>query len=169
MATNHDREHPDPRDVRNPHTRYERRGVNIRLVVLTMVGLVVMGVLIHFVVAGLWTMLEQRSQSADKSQPPTIAHVAIPGEPPRLPPEPRLQADGVSDLHRMREAEDNVLQTYGWVDKNGGVVRIPVARALDLLAQRGLPNWGGAPAAAAAQTSAGKAPAKKPAGSGTGK
>ena len=168
MATDHDRDHIDPRDVRNPHTRYERRTLNTRLVLMTMAGLVVAGVLVHFVVAGLWTMLEQHSQSVDQSQKPTIAHVAIPGEPPRLPPEPRLQADPVSDLHRMREAEDNVLQTYGWVDKNAGVVRIPVARALDLLAQRGLPNWGGAPVAAA-QTSAGKAPAKKPAGSGTGK
>jgi len=168
MATDHDRKHPDPRDVRNPHTRYERRTINVRLVVLTMVGLVVGGVLIHFVVAGLWTMLEQHSQSVDKTQKPILGHVAIPGEPPRLPPEPRLQADPVSDLHRMREAEDNVLQTYGWVDKNAGVVRIPVARALDLLAERGLPNWGGTPAAATG-TSAGKAPAKKPAGSGTGK
>ena len=169
MATRDDRDHIDPRDVRNPHTRYERRTMNVRLVLMTMAGLVVAGVLIHFFVAGLWTMLEKNSRAADESKRPMLSSTPAPGEPQRLPPEPRLQADPVSDLHRMREAEDNVLQTYGWVDKNAGVVRIPVARALDLLAQRGLPNWGGAPAAAATQTSAGKVPAKKPAGSGTGK
>ncbi len=169
MATDHDRDHLDPREVRNPHTRYERRTLNVRLVLMTMAGLVVAGVMIHFFVAGLWTVLEQRSQSADKSQKPVLGHMAMEGQPPQLPPEPRLQADPVSDLHRMREAEDNVLQTYGWVDKNAGVVRIPVARALDLLAQRGLPNWGGAPANASAQAPTGKAPAQKPTGSGTGK
>jgi hypothetical protein len=125
------------------------------------------GVLVHFVVAGIWAMLEQQSRSSDESRKPEISWTATANEPKRLPPEPRLQPDAVSDLHRMREAEDNVLQTYGWVDKNAGVVRIPVARALDLLAQRGLPNWGGA--APAAGQSAGKPAAQKPAGSGTGK
>ncbi len=32
------------------------------------------------------------------------------------------------------------LNTYAWVDKDAGVVRIPVDRAIDLLAQKGLPS-----------------------------
>ena len=155
----------DPRDIRNPHTRHERRPFNARLVVLSIVVMVVGGVLVHFVVAGIWAILEQESRASDERRKPEISWTATANEPKRLPPEPRLQPDAVSDLHRMREAEDNVLQTYGWVDKNAGVVRIPVARALDLLAQRGLPNWG---AAAPAQPAA-KSPTQKPAGSGTGK
>lgn len=162
-------EHLDPRDIRNPHTRYERRTFNVRLVLLSMAAMVVGGVLIHFFVAGVWALLDSQSRAADRGQKPMLSGMQFPGEPPRLPPEPRLQPDAVSDLHKMRDAEDNVLQTYGWVDKNAGVVRIPVARALDLIAQHGLPNWGGG--AAGTQAAGAKAPAaaQKPAGSGTGK
>jgi hypothetical protein len=168
MATDHEREHLDPRDVRNPHTRYERRTFNVRLVLLTMAAMAVAGVLVHFFVAGMWTLLDKEARAKDQEHKPMLSSTPGPNVPPRLPPEPRLQPDPVSDLHRMREAEDNVLQTYGWVDKNAGVVRIPVARALDLLAQRGLPNWGNA---APGTQAAGATPAAKPkpAGSGTGK
>jgi hypothetical protein len=39
----------------------------------------------------------------------------------------------------MRAAEDKILNGYGWVDREHGVARIPIDRAIDLLAQRGLP------------------------------
>ena len=55
---------------------------------------------------------------------------------PRLPPEPRLQAHPIKDLEELRKAETELLTTYGWVDKSAGTVRIPVARAIELLAQR---------------------------------
>ena len=40
----------------------------------------------------------------------------------------------------MRAAEEQVLTTYGWVDQQKGVVRVPIDRAIDLLAQKGLPS-----------------------------
>jgi hypothetical protein len=58
----------------------------------------------------------------------------------KVPPEPRLQPAPVADLQAIRAAEDQVLNSYGWVDSQKGVVRIPIARAIDLLAQRGLPS-----------------------------
>jgi len=57
----------------------------------------------------------------------------------KRPPQPRLEETPVQDLRKMREAEDKALSSYGWIDKEHGVVRIPVARAMDLLARRGLP------------------------------
>ena len=57
----------------------------------------------------------------------------------KLPPEPRLQANAVQDLKQMQAEEDRTLSSYGWVDQHKGVVRIPIGRAIDLLAQRGLP------------------------------
>ena len=57
----------------------------------------------------------------------------------RLPPMPRLQSAPITDLKDMRAAEDQILSGYGWVDQQHGVVRIPIDRAIDLLAQRGLP------------------------------
>ena len=42
----------------------------------------------------------------------------------------------------FRAHEHEVLTTYGWTDKNAGVVRIPIERAKDLLLERGLPVRG---------------------------
>jgi hypothetical protein len=55
-------------------------------------------------------------------------------------PTPRLQRDDgnqdVVDLHRR---EDLLLDHYSWVDQSKGKVRIPIERAIELIAQRGLP------------------------------
>ena len=61
------------------------------------------------------------------------------GQDDRLPPEPRLQANPKQDLRDLRESEDALLKSYGWVDKNNGVVRIPIDEAMKLVLQRGLP------------------------------
>ena len=39
---------------------------------------------------------------------------------------------------RLRQAK--LLSSYGWVDREAGVVRIPIDRAMDLVAERGLPT-----------------------------
>ena len=40
----------------------------------------------------------------------------------------------------QRIVEDQVLRTYGWLDRERGVVRIPIERALELVAKEGLPS-----------------------------
>lgn len=55
------------------------------------------------------------------------------------PPAPRLQVDPRLDIHDYRAAQERLLTTYGWVDEQAGVVRIPIERAIDILAERGLP------------------------------
>jgi hypothetical protein len=66
-----------------------------------------------------------------------------------LPPSPRLQIYPATDLKDTREQEHELLSTYGWVEKDKGVVRIPVDRAMDLLAERGLPQGKPEPSAKA--------------------
>jgi len=72
-----------------------------------------------------------------------------------LQPFPRVTPDGkphapyrdtpVTDLAAMRAAEEKALTTYGWVDQQKGVVRIPIDQAMKLTLQRGLPvQQGGA-------------------------
>jgi hypothetical protein len=55
-------------------------------------------------------------------------------------PAPRVQVDDgnqdVADLHRR---EDLLLDNYSWVDPTHTKVRIPIERAMELIAQRGLP------------------------------
>lgn len=64
-------------------------------------------------------------------------------------PGPRLQTDdGNQDTADLHAREDLLLDHYSSDPQNGGAVRIPIDRAMDLIAQRGLPLHGGAPSTA---------------------
>jgi hypothetical protein len=52
---------------------------------------------------------------------------------------PRLQVSPPQDMKAMKAAEQEVLESYDWVDRDRGIVRIPIERAIDLLAKRSLP------------------------------
>ncbi len=54
-------------------------------------------------------------------------------------PQPRLEVHAPEGLRELRAGEERTLSSYGWVDKEAGIVRIPVDRAMDILANRGLP------------------------------
>jgi hypothetical protein len=55
-------------------------------------------------------------------------------------PTPRLQTDdGDQDLADLHEREDLLLTHYSYIDPPAGKVRIPIDRAMQLIAQRGLP------------------------------
>ena len=72
---------------------------------------------------------------------PSLGHPAgIPRELPQ-PPTPRLQVDPKADLERLRAEENARLDGYGWIDRDRQIARIPVERAIDLVARRGLPGW----------------------------
>jgi hypothetical protein len=58
-------------------------------------------------------------------------------------PEPRLLKQEAVDLQKFRAGEEQVLHSYAWVDQSKGVVRIPIDRAIDVLAQKGLPSRAG--------------------------
>jgi len=64
--------------------------------------------------------------------------VAVSVDPTKLFPEPRLQRTPVPDLKTIRAEEDQMLNTYGWVDPQKQLVRVPIDVAIDLLAKKGL-------------------------------
>jgi hypothetical protein len=55
-------------------------------------------------------------------------------------PAPRIQADPAQELKKMKAEDLGRLNSYGWVDRKAGVAHIPVERAIDILAKRGLPT-----------------------------
>ncbi|HTR42326.1 MAG TPA: hypothetical protein VMH87_11985 [Pseudomonadales bacterium] len=56
-------------------------------------------------------------------------------------PQPNLQIDDDhGQMTALYSAQSAKLNTYGWVDRSNGIVRIPIARAIDLMIQRGLPS-----------------------------
>jgi hypothetical protein len=55
-------------------------------------------------------------------------------------PTPRLQTDdGNQEIAEMHAREDLLLNHYSWVDRSSGKVRIPIARAMQIVAEHGLP------------------------------
>jgi len=54
----------------------------------------------------------------------------------RTPPEPRLLQDPRAALLELRAEEDAILHSYGWVNRDAGIVHIPIERAIDVLAKK---------------------------------
>ncbi len=42
-------------------------------------------------------------------------------------------------MNKLRAENEEILSSYGWVDQNNGVVRVPIQTAIDQVAQKGLP------------------------------
>jgi hypothetical protein len=100
------------------------------LVFITLAFLACVFALIYVV----YFQLKAREDRLD-TPPPAIAQRR--GD--RLPPLPRLQKTPVADLKQFRQAEDAVLNTYRWVDRQAGIAQVPVDRAIELIAEHGLP------------------------------
>jgi hypothetical protein len=116
------------------HVRHERTDASVPAVLGAAAGLLIAGIVIYLLV---WAMLQFLNTRADLHTVPEFPLARHQAE--RLPPEPRLQTNPRGDLLALREKEDRLLTTYGWVDRNSGVVRIPIDRAMALTVERGLP------------------------------
>ena len=57
-----------------------------------------------------------------------------------LPPPPRIQPNPALDMQSYLQSQQSLLNSYGWIDRQNGIVRLPVDRAMELLLERGLPS-----------------------------
>lgn len=113
---------------------HEARDIDVTRVVIA--GTILLLVCALSLVAMNWTfnyfaVREAKTQPRPSTLTPTAGR--------EEPPEPKLQTASSDDLRTLRAAEETELTSYGWIDKKAGVVRIPVERAIDLVAARGLP------------------------------
>jgi hypothetical protein len=117
---------------------HEPNDVNIPAVVIFLVALAAAVVAAVLLLRGLLTYFDARKVEEAPPQAPLATGA-------RLPPEPRLQgapgsvSSPTEDIKRFREEESQMLNSYGWVDRQNGVIRIPIERAKELIEQRGLP------------------------------
>jgi hypothetical protein len=82
-----------------------------------------------------WLMfLAVRARLRGEDPPPSPLPAAR-VQPP--PPGPRLQEDPVRDMDLYRVEQQTRLHSYGWADREAGTVRIPIDRAIDLMANHG--------------------------------
>lgn len=110
---------------------HETRDVAVRPVVVTTLALVV-AVVLTFV--GMQSLLGHLLAREARESPPPSPLAERYGT--KEPPVPRLQTHPALDLQQLRDSEQQVLDTYGWTDREAGVVRIPIARAMELAAER---------------------------------
>ena len=125
---------PDMHPPDGQLVRYEKSDATIGGIIAFGVALAVLGVLGHLTVAGLFDYLKQREEHKQLPLAPLAAR-----ERPQLPrdlkkiPEPRLQTSEPLDMNALRKAEELLLSNYGWVDRDNGIVRIPIDEAMRLL------------------------------------
>lgn len=109
---------------------HEQREVNVRTIVVSLAFLLFGAFLACIVVVGIFRYLN------DTYHPDVSAREAQ----PKIPPEPRLEVAPAVQLQDLRAHEDHVLSTYALVDPKAGTVRVPIDKAIDMLAAKGLPS-----------------------------
>ena len=114
---------------------HEESDANIVAVFGFGAGLMVVAAIVLLLMFVLFRYFEGR----EAARVPPAYPLAISSE-SRVPPEPRLQTDPRQDLSDLRAREDDLLRSYSWVDRNAGVVRIPIDEAIKLTLERGLPS-----------------------------
>jgi hypothetical protein len=117
-----------------PHTPngagHEHSEISVRTVVVSLAALLIGVVMVVFLVIGIFRFFHSENH-IDQT---------IKDYQQQIPPEPRVEERPYEQLASIRAREDHVLSTFAWVDKNQGVVRIPIEQAIDKLAQQGLPT-----------------------------
>jgi hypothetical protein len=126
-------QHVDQSNGENPHVRHEGSDINFGVVLMFGLGLAGATPLILLMV---WLLFGYLTAREGRPVPPEFPLAAQQQE--RLPPEPRLQTNPRQDLDDMRAEEDRALATYGWIDRDAGVVRLPIEEAMKLVVERGL-------------------------------
>jgi hypothetical protein len=136
----------------NGHADYERKDISVSAVGYFLVGLAAFIVISYFIVHGIYHFLEKHFEAEQVPVSPLVTNAQP--DTRHIPPQyngdyekylkenfpaPHLETNERTELNDIRLREENILSTYDYVDKNAGTVRIPIDRAMDLLAGRGLP------------------------------
>lgn len=121
---------------------YEPTDVNVKGVLIFLSLLVATVVLVQLVTTAVSHHLAAYEAQIDKQilQSEVVPSVAASRA---YFPYPREQVFPEADLQTFRAQEEAELNSYGWVDRKAGIVRIPIDQAMDLISQRGLPVAGG--------------------------
>jgi hypothetical protein len=114
---------------RRPKTAFESTDWDVAPIAAIYIGVLVLLVISCFVIA-----IAYPNTLADVSR---SLHINPPG--------PRLQTNEAADLRRFRAEEDRRLNGYHWIDKQKGIVHIPIGEAMKKLARDGIDGFPKAP------------------------
>ncbi|HWT64480.1 MAG TPA: hypothetical protein VN151_00090 [Terracidiphilus sp.] len=154
MSThNHEPEDHKPEEV-DASYGYERSDVRVTGIVVFLTALTIFVVVTGVVSFGIGKLINAHMNKEDGPNTKWTKSVEVRelGNLPANPelqhkmaeltqsfPAPRLQTDdGSQDVADLHQREDLLLDHYSWVDRSQGKVRIPIERAMELIAARGL-------------------------------
>ena len=131
----------------------EGDGISYKGLAGSMIVLAIITLVCYGIVVGFFKFMESRAVAGDPARAPLAAAPVQPaiqdgrmiGGPSSVP---SLLVREPMNLKKFRDEEEHLLSSYGWVDQNTGLVRLPIDRAKALLLERGLPAREGAPVAA---------------------
>ncbi|HEX8618596.1 MAG TPA: hypothetical protein VF911_13505 [Thermoanaerobaculia bacterium] len=136
-------------DLFNAETHHESSDVPVRGLLWFIVVFIVFGILTHLAILFFYKTLagvEQRREDPPQTAVARPANADVPQNQPLLEPFPTADGKGtvvppqsntpVTNLHALRTREEQVLKSYGWIDRERGIVRMPIANAKSLLAAR---------------------------------
>jgi hypothetical protein len=109
---------------------HEQSEISVRTVIVSLAVLLVGAFLVCLLVVGIFRYFHTENK---------VAQTAKDWQ-QQIPPEPRVEEHPAEQLVTVRARENHVLSTYAWLDQKEGTVRIPIDKAIDKLAQQGLPS-----------------------------
>ena len=112
---------------------YEHTDANVGVIVKFLIWLAVSAVITHVGLGVMYQLFIDRSMVAQAEQPYPLAV----GQQPPLPPAPRLQQFPRNDIYQFRLDENALLERYGWMNRDAGIVHIPIEQAMRLTLERG--------------------------------
>src|SRR5260370_13102323 len=108
---------------------FEREDLGTRPIFGFLVSLVVTGVLVYYVLWGMFHFMDAYDRKHQHTKSPMVQAEQDTREPnsektyekiKQQFPEPRLEDDERTELNDSRYQQDETLSSYGWVDQSGG-------------------------------------------------
>jgi hypothetical protein len=118
--------------LEHQETHHEESDIDIRGVFRFVAGLFVGSVIVFLLVWALFGYFDRREARGVPEFPLGAGRT-------RVPPQPRLQVAPRDDFRDLRQSQEDVLESYQWIDRDAGRVRIPIDQAIRLTLERGLP------------------------------
>jgi hypothetical protein len=131
-------------------TEFEHEDLGTRGIFAFMIGLVVSGVVIYFIIVGMYSFLDKYERSQMTTASPLVTssgameRVMTQDDVDKLFKEngaPMLETNERGQFRDFLMDQEGQLNSYGWVDEKAGVAHIPIERAMELTVQRGLPVY----------------------------
>jgi hypothetical protein len=107
----------------------EHSDINYSAILKWGIALLVVAVIVQVLMYFLFQFFNAQEAKMDPKPSPMF-------QKDQRPPEPTLQLDPKLDLQKFHAQEEHLLTSYGWVDKEKGIARIPVSEAMKLVVQK---------------------------------